>query len=477
MHESNYREIIRENLENTLGSAYMPEFKEQLSGKVRELFFSEDKVILVTTDRISAFDYILSRRIPFKGAVLTGISAHTMKIAEKVIPTAMIDVPDPNVMVQKRLKNIGVECVVRGYLWGSMAAAYEKGDREFCGRELPDGLIRYQKLDEAILTPTTKAEKGHDEPITFEDTVEMMGTELATKVREISLTLFDLFSKEAAREGLILIDTKYEFGLDDSGKLFLIDEVNTPDSSRFCEKAEWERKITTVRGEMDTGNYENVTELLQEKSELKIEELSKQFVRDILLENKRGGTNQPGDLTDEQVVVTSLKYIHLYERFVGEKFVFDTVKNPQRRIVRNLRERGYIDGGCVALLAASPKDRHFCERLIKVLNELDVPYIGPFYASAHKQTIVVLEYLGKLEKSIEPMVLITSAGRSNGLGPVVAGNTRFPVISCNPYSDNEAYLADVHSSLRMPSKLPLAVIIDPGNAVLFAKRILDLGGN
>ena len=475
--ESDYRHFIQNNLDNILASAHMPEFEEHLSGKVREVYFSEDKVLLVTTDRISAFDHVLSRCIPFKGAVLTGISAHTTKIAGKVVPTAMVDVPDPNVMVQRRMKNIGVECVVRGYLWGAMAASYEAGDREFCGLELPHGLIRYQKLYEPLFTPTTKADEGHDEPITFEDMTEMIGPELATRVREISLSLFDLFSKEAEKVGLILTDTKYEFGLDDSGELFLIDEVNTPDSSRFCERAEWERKITMITSEMDTGNYRYVTELLREKSELKIEELSKQFVRDILLEHDSGGTGGLRELTDDHVVEVALKYILLYERFIGKKFVFDTAEHPGLRIVHNLRGRGYIYGGCVSLMAASEKDRQFCERLVKVLNELDVPYIGPFYTSAHKQTRQVLEYLEKLEKSIEPVVFITSAGRSNGLGPVVAGNTRFPVIACNPYSDNEAYMADVHSSLRMPSKLPLAVIIEPENAVLFAKRILDIGGN
>ena len=474
--ESNYREIIRKNLENTLESAYMPELGKQMSGKVREVYFLEDLAVLVTTDRISAFDQVLARRIPFKGAVLTGISAHTMELAEKVVPTAMMDVPDPNVMVQRRMKNIGIECVVRGYLWGSMAASYEEGDREFCGLELPHGLIRYQKLDEPVLTPTTKADVGHDEPMTFEDMAEMIGPELALKVRETSLSLFHMFSKEAAGKELILIDTKYEFGLDDSGELFLIDEVNTPDSSRFCEMAEWESKMTMIKGEMDTGDHRDVTELLRKKSEMKIEELSKQFVRDILLENQRGGTKKPSGLTDEQDVETALKYIGLYERFVGEKFVFDTEKHPKQRIVHNLRRRKYIHGGCVSLIAASEKDQQFCERLMKVLDELGVPYVGPFYASAHKETRKVLKYLEKMERSIEPVVFITSAGRSNGLGPVVAGNTRFPVIACNPYGDLSTYVVDIYSSLRMPSKLPLAVIIEPGNAVLFAKRILDLGG-
>ena len=475
MMEHDYRQYFEGNLNNVLGSAYLPECEEQLSGKVRDVYFLEDMVILVTTDRISAFDQVLSRCVPFKGAVLTGISAYTMKIAEKVVPTAMIDVPDPNVMVQRKMKNIGVECVVRGYLWGSMAAGYEEGDREFCGLELPDDLIRYQKLEEPMFTPTTKAKEGHDEPITFEEMMEMVGPELAVRVREISLSLFDLFSKEADREGLILVDTKYEFGLDDSGELYLIDEVNTPDSSRFCERAEWERKIDMITSEMDAGDYGNVTDLLRKRNDLKIEELSKQFVRDILLENESGGTGRQGELTDDQVVEVALKYIRLYERFVGEKFVFDTVKDPRRRIVQNLRQRGYIYGSCVNLMAASQKDRKFCDRLVKALVEQDIPYNGPFYASAHKQTREVLEYLEELDKSIEPVVVITSAGRSNGLGPVAAGNTKFPVITCNPYSDRSTYMIDIHSSLRMPGNLPLAVIVEPENAVLFAKRILDLG--
>ena len=228
---------------------------------------------------------------------------------------------------------------------------------------------------------------------------------------------------------------------------------------------------------MSSGNFGTVSHLLREESDLKIEELSKQFVRDILLENGGSGGKGLPDLKDEQIIETAVKYIQLYERFVGKKFDFNLAKNPERRIIENLRDSGYLYGGCVQLMAASPRDSSFCERFIESLKDNNIPYIGPFYASAHKETRKVLEYLNILDKSMEPVVIITSAGRSNGLGPVVAGNSRFPVISCNPYSDNEAYMADVHSSLRMPSKLPLAVIIEPANAVLFAKRILDIGRN
>ncbi len=477
MTRTEYETMIEENLENVLESAFLPELGELKKGKVRDIYFQEDRAVLVTTDRISAFDFILSRCIPFKGAVLTGISEHNMKIARNIIPTAVIDVPDANIMVQKKMKNIGVECVVRKYLWGSMADSFEKGEREFCGIKLGEDLIRYQSLEEAMYTPTTKAEEGHDLPISFEDTVRLLGEDMARRVMEKSISLFNRFSKEAEELGLILIDTKYEFGVDEVGELHLIDEVNTPDSSRFCEREEWKRKFSAIRAKMKTGNFESVTHLLREESELKIEELSKQFVRDALLEKGGGKVNELPDLNDRQVIETSLKYIRLYERFVGRKFDFSLAKNPKKRIMENLRAGGYIYGGCVQLMAASPRDQRFCERFAKSLEDNKIPYVGPFYASAHKETHKVLEYIRKLDNSIEPVVIITSAGRSNGLGPVVAGNSRFPVISCNPYSDNEAYMADVHSSLRMPSKLPLAVIIDPGNAVLFAKRILDIGGS
>jgi phosphoribosylaminoimidazole-succinocarboxamide synthase len=474
MSDSNKLGIIAENLDNVLESAYIPELGEPKKGKVRDIYFSGDNVIMIASDRISAFDEVLSRCIPFKGAVLNGISGYAMNRFN--IPTAMKDVPHPNVIVQRRLQNIGIECIVRGYVWGSMAKDYENGKRDICGIELPDDLLRYQKLDEPLFTPTTKAEKGrHDENITFEQMAEILGKERAEGVRRFSSDLFKNFSEYAASKDLILIDTKYEFGAaDEQGTLYLIDEATTPDSSRFCAIDEWNEKFPKIAEEMKTGKYKSVSKLLEEKPELKIKEESKQFVRDILLEAGYEEGKPIPDLTDNQVIEASFRYVRVYEAFTGKAFDFESALNARETMVDSLAKAGYIRGGCIAFMLASESDKPHAEKLVAAAKEHGVAFMEPFYGSAHKETRKVLAHHDKLNQSLEPVVVITSAGRSDGLGPVSAGNSRFPVIACNPYKDISTYAVDVHSSLRAPSKLPLAVIADPGNAVLYAKRILDL---
>merc|ERR1719217_754388 len=182
-----------------------------------------------------------------------------MNQTRDIIPNALVEHVDSSVVVQKKMKNLNVEWIVRGYLWGSMAAAYEKGDREFCGLKIPDGLNRYQKLAEPLYTPTTKAEVGHDENMTEAEVEQLIGKDMAKQAKDMALKLFQRGTEIMRRRGLILIDTKYEFGLDAQGKLHVIDEVNTPDSSRMCEISEWETKYPRVEAEMATGKYKTVT--------------------------------------------------------------------------------------------------------------------------------------------------------------------------------------------------------------------------
>merc|ERR1719499_2335778 len=171
-----------------------------------------------------------------------------------------------------------VEWIMRGYLWGSMAAAYEKGDRSFCG--LQEGLNRFQKFDTPLFTPTTKAETGHDENMTMDEVVKLLGKDLAEQARDVSMKLYQRGAKLMRERGLILIDTKYEFGVDENGKLHVIDEVNTPDSSRMCTVEEWESKYPKIEAEMKTGKYKNVSEVMKARPDLKLKEFSKQYVRD-----------------------------------------------------------------------------------------------------------------------------------------------------------------------------------------------------
>jgi len=285
----NYKEAIRKNLNNVLESGFIPELGQHKSGKVRDIHFTSleigKPIVMVASDRVSVFDHVLDRRIPFKGRILNLLNTWAMKNTGDIIQNASMDSPHANVLVQKYYKNIMVECVVRGYVWGSMAEEYEKGKREVCSVPLKEGLLRYQKLDEPLFTPTTKSE--HDEAMTFEQVSKMVGKELAEKVRDVSIRLYMRGAELAQKAGLLFIDTKYEFGTDENGNLFLIDEANTPDSSRYCSVEEY-GKFESIKKEMSGGGFNSVSELLKQKPELKIQEMSKQFVRDVIIEKGFG---------------------------------------------------------------------------------------------------------------------------------------------------------------------------------------------
>ncbi len=482
--EEEYKERIRDSLTDVLESGFIPELGGHRKGKVRDVHFSGDKVVMVASDRVSCFDHVLSRYIPFKGQVLNLFNQWAMKNSADVVANAMLASPDPSVIVQKRLANFGVECVVRGYVWGSLASDYEDGKRVKCGVTLPEGLLRYQKLDNPIFTPTSKAETGHDVDLTLEGITKVHGKEKARQVRDISLALFRRGQELAEKAGMIFVDTKYELGLDEQGGLYLIDEANTPDSSRFCSRVEYDKKWSQIAeainkaSEMVGFHYEGqpiVSDLLKVRPELKIREESKQFVRDVLIEAGYEEGKPIPELTDEQVVETAWRYISSYERLTGERFKFPADELPARkRIMNNLMRAGLAYGGCVIPIGASEKDAEHWERMRVALAEAQVPFTYPVYLSAHKQTQQVLDYIRKMDTSVEPLVYLTFAGRSNGLGPVVAGNTNYPVITCPVFKDAATYNIDIHSSLRMPSNLPLMTVIDPGNAVLAAKRIIDM---
>ena len=174
-----------------LDQLVLPEWGLPKKGKVRDIYFKDENVIMITNDRVSAFDVVLPNLIPFKGEVLNYISEYMFKQTSDIVPNALVQPSiDPNIVVQKKMENLQIECIVRGYLWGSMAAAYEKGERAFCGLEIPDGLIRYQKLPSGpIFTPTTKAEVGHDENLTFAEVEEMVGKDLAAQVQRVEAAL------------------------------------------------------------------------------------------------------------------------------------------------------------------------------------------------------------------------------------------------------------------------------------------------
>merc|ERR1719391_508714 len=398
---------IKEYLDLTLPECYIPELGEQKQGKVRSIYFSGQNVVMVTNDRVSAFDYILPNLIPFKGQVLNMISEWAFAQTKDIVPNALVENVDSSVVVQKKMKNLNVELIVRGYLWGSMAAAYEKGDRNFCGLSVPDGLHRFQKFETPLFTPTTKAEVGHDENMTMAEVEKLVGKDLAQRAKDIAMKLYQRGSELMRKRGLILIDTKYEFGLDEKGVLHVIDEVNTPDSSRLCTVEEWETKYPKIAAEMASGKYKDVSEVLKAKPELKMKEFSKQYVRDVLLEM---GFDPAKDkaapkLSDEQVVECAYRYIRIYEQITGKSFEFPAKMEPSKRIIMNLQRAGMLVGGFAVIAAGSDSDMPHLQSIQKELSKFKIPSQIRI-CSAHKQPARLEALLGEYNKSTEPLLLV-----------------------------------------------------------------------
>jgi phosphoribosylaminoimidazole-succinocarboxamide synthase len=291
-------------------------------GKVREVYtIDNDYLMMVVTDRISAFDVVQPRGIPYKGQVLNQIASRFLEATRDIVPNWMIDVPDPNVTFGYRCDPYPVEMIVRGYLTGSSWRTYSAGAREICGVPVPDGMKEHQRFPEPIITPTTKAEQGlHDEDITAEEIIsrKLVNEEEYRKLEEYSLALFKRGSEIAAEQGLILVDTKYEFGRKD-GEIYLIDEIHTPDSSRYFYAEGYEERFQ--KGE-------------QQK------QLSKEFVREWLMD--QGFSGKPGQevphMSDDFVTQVSERYIELYERITGDKFVRADITDVQSRIQENVTD-------------------------------------------------------------------------------------------------------------------------------------------
>ena len=272
-------------------------------GKVRDVYdINNDIMVMVATDRISAFDVVLPKGIPFKGQVLNQIAAKFLDASADVVPNWKLATPDPMVTVGLKCEGFRVEMIIRGYLTGSAWRAYEAGERTLCGVALPEGMKENQKFPTPIITPTTKADEGHDENISKEEIIAqgLVSKEDYELMEKYTYKLFEIGTKIAAEKGLILVDTKYEFGKRD-GKVYLIDEVHTPDSSRYFYAEGYEEKF--AKGEPQR-------------------QLSKEFVRKWLIEHNF--MNQPGqvmpEITDEYAQSVSDRYIELYEHITGEKF-------------------------------------------------------------------------------------------------------------------------------------------------------------
>ncbi len=296
--------------------------KSVYHGKVRDVYnINDDLMVMVATDRISAFDVILPKGIPFKGQVLNQIAAKFLDATSDICPNWKLATPDPQVTVGLKCEGFRVEMIIRGILTGSAWRDYQKGCREICGVKLPEGMRENERFPEPIITPTTKADEGHDLNISKEEIIAqgLVDKEDYEIMEDYTRKLFARGQEIAAKQGLILVDTKYEFGKRD-GKVYLIDEIHTPDSSRYFYADGYEEKF--------------------EKGEPQ-KQLSKEFVRQWLIEHDF--MNEPGqtmpEITDEYAENVSERYIELYENIVGEKFDRNTDQsNIQARIEKNVSE-------------------------------------------------------------------------------------------------------------------------------------------
>jgi phosphoribosylaminoimidazole-succinocarboxamide synthase len=315
------QELLRDQCSRTLERTDFPALGERIEGKVRDSYVRGGRRTIIVTDRVSAFDVVLGT-IPFKGQVLNQLAAFWFERTRSVAPNHVVSVPDPNVTIARECRLIPVEFVVRGYLTGvsntSIWTAYERGERLYCGHELPEGLRKHERLPKALLTPTTKAGHGaHDELISREQAIErgLASPELYDRAEALALALFREGQQWSEKQGLILVDTKYELGVSPEGELVVIDEIHTPDSSRYWYADGYEPALAAGRDP---------------------EAMDKEYVRRWLVERAYRGTGAAPPLPDTVRCEAARRYVETFETITALRFEPD-VEPPLQRIARNLK--------------------------------------------------------------------------------------------------------------------------------------------
>ena len=289
----------------------LPGLISKYEGKVRDVYEIENQIlVIVASDRISAFDTIMPKMIPYKGQILNQISTYMLNSTKDIIENWLIDTPDPNVSIGYKLSPIKIEMVIRGYLSGHADRLYKSGMRSICGVKLPNGMKSNEKFNNPIITPSTKASEGHDEDISKEEIIKngLLSVDQYEEIESVTKKLFFRGSKIANERGLILVDTKYEFGYTDKGKLVLIDEIHTPDSSRYFYQDSYEENLNNNKPQ---------------------KQLSKEFFRQWLIDNDfsgKEGETLPA-ISDDKVQEVSNRYIELYEGIIGNNFVKRNTSN------------------------------------------------------------------------------------------------------------------------------------------------------
>ena len=309
-------------MNNTINSTNFkfPNQTNFYKGKVRDVYsINQDQLVMVASDRISAFDHVLPKGIPYKGQVLSQIAAKFLEATSDILPNWMEATPDPSVTIGKKCEPFKIEMVIRGYLTGHAWREYKSGKRLLCGVKMPENMVENQKFENPIITPTTKAEIGHDEDISREDILKhnIICESDYVMLEEYTYALFNRGTEIAAEKGLILVDTKYEFGKDINGVITLIDEIHTPDSSRYFYIDGYDERI---------------------KNNTPQKQLSKEFVRQWLIENDfqgKDGQDIP-EMSDSYCNEVSERYIELFELITGDKFVKEDVSNVISRVEKNI---------------------------------------------------------------------------------------------------------------------------------------------
>ena len=432
---------------NYLTNLVTPQLEKIHSGKVRESFRVDDHTrLIVATDRLSSFDNVLETPIPGKGAVLNQLAAFWFENTRDIIDNHFVKLVDPNISLVKEASPIPVEMIVRGYITGSAWRGYQKGKRSVSGAAIPEGMKKNQAFPKPIVTPTTKEES--DREISPKDLVDegWVSADIYKAMEEVSLKLFQRGSEMLEERGLILVDTKYEFGLIDN-KLVLIAEIHTPDSSRFWSKENYEA---------DPDNAE---------------QLDKEYVRSYLMQHKVDGA-YPTTLPDDVVQETTRRYRDIYGMITGE-LLPEIDDNILQCIHDNLVSHKIIKDGFIAIIMGSPSDLDHCNKMKDIIEKYDVK-VELRVVSAHKNGEDLGCVIDEYRNSLEPVAVIAVAGRSNGLGGALAANLPVPVISCPPFADKDDMMVNINSSLMMPSNTPAATVVDPKNAALLGLRSLNL---
>ena len=311
---------IKEQLNQTLDKFSVNLSDDSYSGKVRENYYIDDKIVMITTDRVSAFDCILGT-IPFKGEVLTQLAKFWFEKTKHIVPNHYLSNPDPQVLLTLKAKPLPVEIIIRGYITGSLWRDYSKGINDQYGFKIPDNMVKDQKFNKPIITPTTKAEYGeHDEAISREGIISsLVDKSIYEKAEEYAMKLYLEGQEWANMRGLILVDTKYEFGMV-GDELYVIDEIHTPDSSRYWVKDQYQDRFKAGESQLM---------------------LDKENIRQWLIEKGFSGEGTPPELSDEIRILLSEKYMELYKALTGDSFV-PNLGDVNSRIIKNLTEHNLI---------------------------------------------------------------------------------------------------------------------------------------